>query len=219
MRPASSLRFMLLFAAVAVGTTAASGLVVMLVFSFGWFNVHGNLVGFVPIVLVHVLNMLAAGWLQSRILARHRRPLRHWTLATFLGLLSGAILGVLTNWQSLGLVGLLGQGVLADVIRTLTLSGTAAACLGAAQALVIWGRRWTSDTFLWLTGLFVVHVAAGAMTFMIWRAAVPATPALWYSLAPLLSAAVVGAGAAWLLERIVFRVPAGPAIETGERAA
>ena len=214
MRLASTLRFMVLFMAISVGCDLAFSLAILailpLVLSLG-------VGGIVLIVLMTLLTTLASAWLQSRIIARHRNPLRLWTLATFLGILAGSVLGYLSARQAMSVTVSLGQGMPADMLRTLAGSVTVAACLGAAQALTIWGRRWTSDTLLWLTGLLVLCAGADMTRFLLLKTAAPHTPGLWLSLTHLLSAALVGAGTAWLLDRLVFRVPAGQPFEAGGR--
>ena len=215
---ASTSRLMLLFLAVSVVTALIGSLLRILMFSFSFRS--QTLAGFLVYpLLIYVLTLLAAGWFQSRILSRHRTPLRWWTLATALGALAAGILGYLTPREALGVVGPAAQGRLSDWIQTLTWSATGAACLGTAQAFAIWGRRWTSDTLLWLTGLLLVRVLASALPPLFHAAAESGAsfPLLSRLVVPLLSAALAGAGTAWLLDRIVFRVPAGQPFEAGGR--
>ncbi|HEX7896763.1 MAG TPA: hypothetical protein VF950_03330 [Planctomycetota bacterium] len=212
MPKASSARLMALFVAVSVGTSLAATFVQRMTIAFG----RGSTTGaFAAFLIILFMSSLAVGWLQSRILTLHRAPLRRWTLATVLGSLAGGILGYLTSREVFGMVGPAGRSLAGTWLTTLSWVVSSAACIGAAQALAIWGRRWTSETFLWLTGLLLVRLLAGALPLLFRGTMEPgrSIPYLSLFVVPLLSAAVAGAGTAWMLDRLVFRAPADPPSE------
>jgi hypothetical protein len=136
MPQASTARLMVLFTAVSMSTSLAGSFLRVARFSFArtW-SASGALV-------ILFLIGLATGWLQSRILARHRTPLRGWMIATALGGLATGFLGNVTAREALSVVGPAAQGKLALWLNTLSWGVTGAACLGTAQALAIWPACW-----------------------------------------------------------------------------
>ena len=209
MRPTSTARLMSLFLAVAVCATLINTFVRMTMFSFGRPG------GVTPFLALSCVTALATGWLQSLILAARRLPLRGWTLATVLGTLAA---GLLASLAFQGLSGI--PAGRAGLWLAVPLSAvTGAACLGTAQAFVIWGRRWTSDTLLWLAGLLALRLVAGGLPYLFRETMEPgmSIPYLSVIVVPLLSTALAGAGTAWLLDRIVFKVPPGQPFEPGGR--
>jgi uncharacterized membrane protein YeaQ/YmgE (transglycosylase-associated protein family) len=210
MRPTTTGRLMLLFLAVAVCATLIYTFVRMTMLSFGRLP---NGFGLAHFLVISSVTSFATGWLQSWILAARRLPLRGWTLATVVGTLAGGLLAYFSSREFLSLA------AQAPWIATLFWAVTGAVCVGTAQAFVIWGRRWTSDTLLWLAGLLVLRLLGGALPLVFRETMEPgrSIPYLSVVVVPLLSAALVGAGTAWLLDRIVFKVPPGQPFEAGGR--
>jgi hypothetical protein len=173
--------------------------------------------------LLSVSSIALAGLLQgvagSRLLARHRRPVRTWVRADFLGAAVGAVLAHLATKGIVdGLLPLLGGaslpawfGAAAGLVFAVTLGGI----VGFAEALALWGRRWPKSGLVWLPGRVLVAVlgAAAGETLGILAPAPgwsgePGPQLLLgarLALAGLLIGSIEGAGIAWLLDRCEFK--------------
>jgi hypothetical protein len=153
---------------------------------------------------------ILAGAVQAWILARRRAPVRRWTLAVGLGSLAGTALAWGTSLQMLRVAQ--SQGLLSSVafswFYSLFWAGTIALCMAVAQALALWGRRWTSDAFVWIAGILALRVLP-MLALRLLSAELMQGP---YPLSNLsftvVQGAIVAAGTAWLLDRLYFRDPA-----------
>jgi hypothetical protein len=154
-------------------------------------------------VLFTFVLAVGAGAVQGRLLARLRAPVRAWGLAVALGSLAGSVLSAMAAFPLMRMVHAL-PPALASWIYAILFSGTFALALGAAEAFALWGRRWPPDALLWLAGLLALRLLPMLALRMVPDPAAGDDPLTRRIAFSSMNGALIAAGTAWLLDRLVF---------------
>jgi hypothetical protein len=162
--------------------------------------------------LSYLLGIAAAvlvGYLESRLLARHRTRVRFWTLAAGLGSLASTVLSYYIFGRLLN--GAAAPGSMTSSIMSwigpLVWAVNYGLCSGIAGGLALWGARWSPAWPLWLAGVLLLHICPSLILRML-QAALPLgdnTSFVFLAGSAALHGAISAAGTAWLIDRLIFR--------------
>lgn len=147
------------------------------------------------------LALAGSAFLQGRLLARHRRPVRFWTAAAVAGWVMSMLASASLSLQLFrSRSGLPEEGFLRayQIVST----SSAALCFAAPKALALWGFQRQSKWILWLSGHLVLSLGLLLVNQVLGTLG-PLLPGAKAAL-PVLFAAVSAAATAWMLDLLAF---------------